>query len=553
MSSAATTMTRIAFRNHRTSMITLAAIGAVFALANAGAFPQIAGDTVAERTAFGRSMEILGRQFTYLLPMPERIDTLGGFVHWRAYGLFSLMFGIWGVMAGTGSTRGQEDHGNWEQWLAAGIPRTRLIVLSTVGFLAAAAIPVLLILVATMLGSAAGGIPEIPDDSLRVSAVSAEVLSLFALTWACFGVGMLSGQIMSNSRGATGLGVSVVLSLFFLNSMSRTLSGLDGLTWLSPFSWFDKTNPMVPGGAADITGIVVLFATAIALSAITVKMFLHRDLGSALIRRTLLRPADYTPSTNLLLRIPVVADIYEQRLSLASWTIGTVVMAAFIGSFAKSALDFMVDSPSLAPYLEILLQGNDNVYEAMLGYSGFNLMQLILAAFVITVVSRWASDDTDGRLEIILSTPISRWRVLVERVLMLAIASLTLILTSSTVMVGTLAAQGIDVSPGRVISASLLMLPFALGFAAGGTALATWRPRIAVGVMSVIAVTSFLLVQIGPLLSWPDWVLNMSVFSQVGNPVTQGIYWTGLWLMMAMILVGFTVSWRNFLVRDVGR
>ena len=35
------------------------------------------------------------------------------------------------------------------------------------------------------------------------------------------------------------------------------------------------------------------------------------------------------------------------------------------------------------------------------------------------------------------------------------------------------------------------------------------------------------------------WLLNLSVFQLYGTPLLSGIYWTGLWAMVAVVVVGF--------------
>jgi hypothetical protein len=40
-------------------------------------------------------MEILGRQLTYLLPAPNQLDTIGGYLTWRAFGSVAMLYTIW--------------------------------------------------------------------------------------------------------------------------------------------------------------------------------------------------------------------------------------------------------------------------------------------------------------------------------------------------------------------------------------------------------------------------------------------------------------------------
>src|SRR5207237_10430207 len=70
--------------------------------------------------AFGKSIALLAAQFTVIVPAPLRPDTVGGYVQWRAYGFFAIVFAIWALASGVGSSRGDEEGGLVEATLAAG-------------------------------------------------------------------------------------------------------------------------------------------------------------------------------------------------------------------------------------------------------------------------------------------------------------------------------------------------------------------------------------------------------------------------------------------------
>jgi len=53
------------------------------------------------------------------------------------------------------------------------------------------------------------------------------------------------------------------------------------------------------------------------------------------------------------------------------------------------------------------------------------------------------------------------------------------------------------------------------------------------------------------LLRWPDWAVKLSVFN-LGAPLTNGVDWTGLWIMSAITIGGFAVGALLMQRRDVG-
>jgi putative exporter of polyketide antibiotics len=63
---------------------------------------------------------------------------------------------------------------------------------------------------------------------------------------------------------------------------------------------------------------------------------------------------------------------------------------------------------------------------------------------------------------------------------------------------------------------------------------------------------SYIITQLGPLLKWPDWVMRLSLLSLYGNPLANGIDWTGLWILIAVCIAGFGLGAVLLQRRDVG-
>jgi len=107
------TLLRMLLRMHRGGFISVTALGSVAGSLQAVAFSAAAGSTPAQRQAFGRSVEVLGRQLYYLLPLPIRPDTLPGYVEWRGLGSLPLFFALWALLSGVGGTRATRTEGWW--------------------------------------------------------------------------------------------------------------------------------------------------------------------------------------------------------------------------------------------------------------------------------------------------------------------------------------------------------------------------------------------------------------------------------------------------------
>ena len=139
-----------------------------------------------------------------------------------------------------------------------------------------------------------------------------------------------------------------------------------------------------------------------------------------------------------------------------------------------------------------------------------------------------------------------------ERFGALVVGTLVVIAISSLAFYLSAQAVSINLRAGDVAVASLVMLPFALTFGAVGSLLVGWVPRATVAILSSLAFVSYLVYEGGPLMKWPDWTQNLSVFSLVGTPLTDGVRWSGLSGLIAITVVGFGLAAIVMQRREVG-
>jgi ABC-2 type transport system permease protein len=286
-------------------------------------------------------------------------------------------------------------------------------------------------------------------------------------------------------------------------------------------------------------------------TALAALAFDRRDLGSPLLRlpaRT--RPVTYDASASPVWRIPIVRGLYEQRLGIIVWAAGVSALAAVFVVLTKTLVQPLLAIPVLRHYFDTFVNGD--VYSSFLGFLWFNVAQLLMAGFAITQVARWSSEDADGRLELILSNPIARMNVVLERAIVLTVGAL-FVVTVSGVAVGLEARiQSIAVDSTHLIEAVLLLVPFTLVFAAVGALIAARIPRATVGLLGGFAFASYLVIELGPLFKWPAWALDLSAFKLYGEPLTNGIDETGLTIMSVIVIVGFAAAIVLMQRRDVG-
>jgi ABC-2 type transport system permease protein len=248
--------------------------------------------------------------------------------------------------------------------------------------------------------------------------------------------------------------------------------------------------------------------------------------------------------------VPIIRDLYERRTSLVIWTVGLAALSAVFVVLTKTIVQPLLSIPAFAAYFALFLKGD--VYTSFLGYTWFGFAQLLMAGFAITHVAHWTAEDADGRLDLILSNPISRVRVVVERVIVLTLGALVIAGVSGVAVGMEAHYQSIDLDRRRLAEATLLLVPFTLVFGAAGALLAAWIPRAAVGLLGAFAFASYLLVQLGPIFKLPEWAEDLSAFKLYGQPLVAGVDQTGLVTMLAIVLGGLAASAIVMQRRDIG-
>lgn len=538
------TLLSLSVRAYRTGTIASALICAIAGLVNGVGYVEIAGTTPAERLAFAHQMELLGRQLSYLLPQPVQLETLGGYLTWRSFGSLAIVYAVWGLFAGTGAGRGDEDKGLVDAWLAAGVSRARWIASRAVAFVLVATGSIGAGLAVTAIGAA------IVQESLPVGGLVPEGIAMLALTLVGFGLGLLVAQISATRRSASAIGGVILIAAFSLNAMLRAGADPGVLKWLSPFYLFDRSAPLLQGGSLDGPATFALFAATIALVVVATWAFARRDIGSALLRAsagTSERTA--RPATDPLLRVPVLAGLDQQRGWIAGWAIGLAALAYFMTSLARTMVDSFKEIPTLQVYFERAGIGS---YADVVGIIWFSNALLLLSFFVVAQVNGWAADDAEGRLETTLAAGASRTRVVLERIATLLVAAAIVTFASTGAIWLATQTFAVAVPADRLLVATLLLLPVTFALGAVGHALAGWRPRLAVLLLGTIAVVSYFVQQFVPLFGWPDWVAKLSVFTLYGQPVSR-VDWTGAATLLAIGVAGTAAALVSMQRRDVGR
>jgi ABC-2 type transport system permease protein len=525
--------------------VAIAAIGVATMLAQTLGYAQVGGHTPQDRAIFAQQMELLGRQLTYLLPVPRELDTMAGFLDWRGIGIMPVILAFWAVAAGSGAARGDEERGLLEQWLSAGVSRTGYLASRVMAFTLVAVAVLVVTLVAAALGAALAG------EGISALGLGLQGVALLALLVCCYGVAVCCAQLAVTRRAAMGLAGVLLLVTFLVNSAVRA-GALEGLRWISPFWAYDRSHPLLREGRLDPDATAALFVAALALIGLTAIAFRFRDLGASLLRgRPRAEPPTLRPSRDPLLALPVLAQLDQQRTWIALWVAAIAALAAFLLSITRVVVDALLAAPTMRVYIE--RAGLGTSYASFVGLIWLSTLLLLISLYAIAQVNQWAADDAEGRLELVLAQPVSRTRVVLERLVSLLASSALVVTAGAVATLAVASAVGITLDAGRLALASALVLVVVLAFAGLGAAGVAWRPRLAVALLTAIAVTSYFIQQFTPLFDWPRWVGDLSLYALYGQPLSREIDWTRIAALAGIGVGGAAVAVRVMQRRDIGR
>jgi ABC-2 type transport system permease protein len=538
------TLLRLALRLGRVGAIAAGVIGVAAAVAQPLAFAQLAGDTPAERAVFAQQMELLARQLTYLLPLPHALGTMPGWIEWRAIGALEVIVGFWAVMAASGAGRGDEERGLVEHWLAQGVSRGRYIASRIVAFAILGTVVVTLTLLAAGVGSALGKEP-VPPLPLALQGIA-----LLGLLLCCYAISLLAAQLVTTRRGGVALGGGALLVLYLIDVVARS-DGADSIRWISPFWLYDQNHPLTNGGTLDVPKTLALYITAVVFTAAASVGFVRRDLGAPLLRRPRRDTKPTTlPAGDPFLRVPVLAILDQQRTSLVAWALVLAALGVFFLSFTRTLVDTMLATPTFRLYME---RAGLGTYTAFIGLVWFSALVLLLSLYAIVQANGWAADDQEGRLEIVAAQPVSRARIVVERLVALLTGAAVIVTVSGLALSVGASAADIAIDDGRLALGSVLALGVVFAFGGLGAAGVSWRPRATTIVLGAVAMLSYLVQELAPLFAWPPWVADLSLYALYGNPVSGNVDWARSAALFGIGVVGSLVAVAAMRRRDIGR
>jgi ABC-2 type transport system permease protein len=502
------------------------------------------------------SLVSLAGSFSWLAE-PVAIATPGGYVTWK-YGFTILIIAIWPLLACSRILRGEEERGSLDTLLS--LPRGRVrIALEKLAAVWAALLGIgLLIALLTFVSGQRVGANFGFGGALIFGLNVALICGVFG------SIALLLSQFTQERSTAAGWTGGLLVIFIVLDMVHRVYPGTDWLSHLSPVYYYNLSKPLVPSYGTNAGALLVMLALSIVLSGVAIWLFARRDIGGTVAVPGFLRRPER--AVQLERALPVNAwslrSVYTRSLGMIAvstfwWTVGIAGFAAwmvFVDKQVETNLASLVQGSSLLKEIVTKVGGSSQATNATLLSFLFVFLPLLLMAFAVTQASRWAADEEDGRLELVLSTPQPRLQVLLGR--FAALTTATIIIGAITLAASALAAvaSGLQLDGSNLTAATLSIIPMGLLVAAIGYLFSGWlRAAVDTGILSFLLVIWFFISFVGPDLNWPDAVLHLSALYYYGTPLLHGLPLGDMLGVLAVAIVALALATVRFVQKDIGR
>jgi polyether ionophore transport system permease protein len=469
---------------------------------------------------------------------PVALGTLGGYLTWK-YGLvFVLATSLWSILGLSSTLAGEANRGSLDLVATTPFGKRRIAIEKVAAHvtmlgLSLAFMAVLLTVSSNTFGNAALGDQIVPLSALGF-AVWLGFIALF-FGGLAFALAPLLGR--AGAAGVAGTALAVLWSI----------NGLDAgpLVALSPFHWTESHVALT--GMYDWPALALVGLVALAFLAIGVEVFSRRDMGI-----TLGVGLPQLPAWLLGVRGPTSRAFGDQLPRAVAWGIGLGVMGAMMASLAGSMSGQIAGDANLLRVVKTIFPNYDFT-------SAGGFLQLFVELFFIaagfaaaTLVSRWASDETGGRLEEVLATPLTRARWLVSGAVAAFLGAVVFTAIFALAIAGGASSGGLAAGPALAGSASLGLYAAALigvGVAIGGV----WRTSLAAEVVAVLVIATYLVDLLAPPLNLPDWLHQLALTAHFGTPMIGVWDPVGIVACIALAVGGTIVGAWGIRRRDIAR
>lgn len=474
---------------------------------------------------------------------PVSVDTMGGFLTYKYGPIFVFIAGLWSILALSSTIAGEARRASLDFVAAAPFGKRRIALEKLTAHVTVMAVAMVVMAVAAVVASNAFGDAALGDGISPLEAAG------FAL-WVGL-LGLVSGSIafalgpVVGRASAAGVAGGVMLGMFLIGNYAPYVPALEGIGRISWFYWTYDHVALV--GLFDWPSLALVAVITVALFVVGVELFNRRDLGvmSGI-------PFPGLPKATLGLGNPEARAFGDQLPGALAWGIGIGIFGFMMAAISRTFSEAMLtDFPTFEEILTTIFPGVDLASSGWMLQLVFVEMGIIVIGFAAaTFVGRWASDESSGRLEELLTTPLTpaRWAIaggvgaILGVVVMLAVAAIG-------IGIGSAYAGGDVATPivGVFVLGFYAIALIGIGVAIGGL----WRTSLAAEIVALFVVVTFLIALLAPPLELPDWVAQLALTTHFGQPMIGEFDPVGIVVSIVLAVGGILLGAWGMSRRDV--
>ena len=382
--------------------------------------------TIELRRQFIAGLTALPLALRGLLGEPINLDTMGGFLSWRVGNFLPVLLGLWPVIALSGTLAGEAAKGSLDLLAATPQSRRTIALEKVAGHVTAVAVAMLIL--AVCIWAVGVFFRALPGDEIAFSAALGQVVLYGVMMLTAGGVAFATAPFLGRTR-ALAFGLIVLFGSYLIYSYASLSPVIDALTPLSFFDWTAGHRPMA--GVSDWPAVAILAVVDVVLLAIGVIAFDRRDLGGVANVGWLRLPS--LPSG---IAGPFSRQLADRAGIAIAWGLGIGLYGILIVASAQAFSDSIASLPQIAALIRLVYPGVDlSQPSGVLQLTFFGFGSFIFALAGASFLAGWASDEGRRRLEVVLTTPVSRGRWAVRSTLG-ALAAIGLMTAVVAVLIG---------------------------------------------------------------------------------------------------------------------
>lgn len=450
--------------------------------------------TAAQRREVAHSLQ----SFAILIGPPHHAETVAGFTSWRVLLVAAIIGAVWGLRAGTGALRGEEDAGRWELLLAGRTTRRGATIEALLGLAAAQGAMFLTTLALVLASSTLPGAHFPLGRSLLFAAGLVSGAAMF------LAIGALTSQLSATRGQAASLAAMALGLAYAVRLVADSSRDLGWLRWLSPLGWLEELRPLRDPQPLALLPVVALTTLCAGLAVVLAG---RRDLNASILQEEEGQRREVR-----WLQGPFTLALRLSRGSAIGWMLGVAALAYVEGAVARSASAILASSPAFSTALRRL-----GVRQGAQGYLGaaFLFVAVLIAMVAASQIAALREEEASGRLDHLLVQPVRRVTWLAGRLTISLALLLLLGISAGFVTWLGAAAQHTGVPLAKLLQAGLNATAPAVFVLGAGALLLGVLPRFASMATYAIVAYSLLVNLVGAVIKGQDWIRDTSLFTHM--------------------------------------